>query len=413
VQNKKIVIIGDDIRQPTGVGNILRAISLELSQKYDIVQIAAGLDSSEVIDISESVSKATKNPKAYFKLYGTSEYGSLDLLRSVIRTESASAILIMTDPHRFNWLFEAEHEVRSLCPIYYYHVWDNTPYPKFLSSIYNSCDAIGCISKLTHECVTNVVTDHPCVKYTPHGINTKKFYPQDDKMISQNRKDFLGKDYEFVLFCNATNIQRKELSILMSGFNEFYNKLSKKNKEDVVLLIHTNPTAPNGVNINSILDDLYSDLPVLISDEMVLEPILNNMYNLSSCVINIASNEGFGLSTLEAVATKTPIIVNNTGGLKDQINEDWTEVVEPSVTCIRGTQQTPYIHADYVDPKSVGKSINTLYKRRKNIKMDSYLDFLRDNNFTEESMCSNISSQIDELIYNYKQPERFRFSKIT
>ena len=73
MQNKKIVIIGDDIRQPTGVGNILRAISLELSQKYGIVQIAAGLDSNEIIDISESVSKATKNPEAYFKLYGTSE----------------------------------------------------------------------------------------------------------------------------------------------------------------------------------------------------------------------------------------------------------------------------------------------------------------------------------------------------
>ena len=75
MQNKKIILIGDDIRQPTGVGNILRSISLKLSNKYDIVQIAAGLQPNEVIDLSDSVSKVTGNDSVYFKMYGTNDYG--------------------------------------------------------------------------------------------------------------------------------------------------------------------------------------------------------------------------------------------------------------------------------------------------------------------------------------------------
>ena len=42
------------------------------------------------------------------------------------------------------------------------------------------------------------------------------------------------------------------------------------------------------------------------------------LYNLADVTINIASNEGFGIGTLESMAAETPIIVNVTGGLQDQ-----------------------------------------------------------------------------------------------
>ena len=92
VQNKKIIIIGDDIRQATGVANILRPILLSLSRKYDIVQIAAGLDADKEENISETISKITENDSAYFKIYGTEGYGTFKKLKSVIKKESASWI---------------------------------------------------------------------------------------------------------------------------------------------------------------------------------------------------------------------------------------------------------------------------------------------------------------------------------
>ena len=42
---------------------------------------------------------------------------------------------------------------------------------------------------------------------------------------------------------------------------------------------------------------------------------LNYLYNMADITINVASNEGFGLTTAESVMAGTPIIVTVTGGL--------------------------------------------------------------------------------------------------
>ena len=97
------------------------------------------------------------------------------------------------------------------------------------------------------------------------------YFPQQAELISKNRKAFLGKDYKFVLFFNGTNITRKEITSTIISFEKFYNKLTKTEKQDVVLLMHTNPDASRGVNLNKILDDLYPDLPVLISTKLLVK----------------------------------------------------------------------------------------------------------------------------------------------
>ena len=399
MQNKKVIIIGDDIRQATGVANILRPISLYLSKRYDIVQLAAGLEPDKEEDISDTIQKITENDNAYFKIYGADGYGSIDRLNEIIEKETCDCIFLMTDPHRFGWIL-GEDRASIKSPIFYYHVWDNKPYPKFLKSYYENCETISCISKLTEECVKNVVPNHNSVFYTPHGVDTSMYFPQQAELISKNRKAFLGKDYKFVLFFNGTNITRKEITSTIISFEKFYNKLTKSEKKDVVLLMHTNPDASRGVNLNKILDDLYPELPVLISNEVVSEKVLNNMYNLSHCTINIASNEGFGLCTLESVATKTPVIINKTGGLVDQINKNWTYTVKPSCSILKGTQKTPYIFSDHTNPNDVAKQIMNAYKS-KEVRMGDYMKFLESKNFTTDTMCRSISNQVDQTISNW------------
>jgi len=44
---------------------------------------------------------------------------------------------------------------------------------------------------------------------------------------------------------------------------------------------------------------------------------LNLYYNSGDIILNIASNEGFGLASCEALRAGTPIVVNVTGGLQD------------------------------------------------------------------------------------------------
>jgi len=77
---------------------------------------------------------------------------------------------------------------------------------------------------------------------------------------------------------------------------------------------------------------------------------------LSDVTINISDAEGFGLSTLESLSCGTPIIVNMTGGLQEQVTDgkNWFGVgIEPASKAIVGTQDIPYIYEDRVGKEDV------------------------------------------------------------
>lgn len=75
------------------------------------------------------------------------------------------------------------------------------------------------------------------------------------------------------------------------------------------------------------------------------------LYNMADCTINISDAEGFGLATLESLSCETPIIVNMTGGLQEQVTdgEEWFGIgIEPASKAIIGSQDVPYIYEDRV-----------------------------------------------------------------
>lgn len=393
------------MRFTTGVSNISKSIVLNTCDSYDWVQMAMGCVNPEpkILDVSDSVTKLSGVEECYVRLYETHGYGNAHQLRDVVNQENPDAILHITDPHRWKWLYDIEHEVRETMPLMYYHVWDNTPFPKFLKSVYESCDWIGCISKLTERCVNSVCPEHPSYEYIPHGVNVKTFYKQEDEVVKKNRIDFLGNDYDFVVFFNNANIQRKQLLLTIDSFSDFYkNKLTNEEQGSVVLLLHTNINQKSGSNVNTVLDDLYPDIPILISDTSVSDEMLNNMYNLSHVTINVASNEGFGLTTLESVASGTPIIISNTGGLADQFNPEWTELIEPSVRTLMGTQKTPYLYSDVCSTSDVSDGLYKMFNRRATIDMSNNIEFLSKRSFLDTQMTSKIGNAISSCIKNFE-----------
>lgn len=411
---KKILLLSDDIRLQTGVANISKSIVLNSCDTYDWVQMSMGSlnTNQEIIDVSDSVSKITNTSDTYVRLYETKGYGSRDSLLNIIKKEEPSAIMHITDPHRFSWLYSMSDEVRELMPLMYYHVWDNDPHPKFLRNVYNKCDWIGCISKLTYDSVKEVTPEHPNYEYIPHGVSDKVFFPQDESTREKHRIGLLGKNYKFVLLFNNANISRKQLLLTIQSFSKFYQKLNEEQKKEVVLLLHTDVNHRGGCNVNTLLDEIYSDLPVLISPSLVSESHLNNIYNLSHCTINVAYNEGFGLSTLESVFTNTPIILNKTGGLSDQINNEWTEVVNPTSRMLVGTQQVPYLYTDICSADDVAVAIDNMYKRHTDIDMTDKFDFILENRFTDKLMVESIVNGVDKTIKKFKPVHNIRFTKI-
>jgi glycosyltransferase involved in cell wall biosynthesis len=92
------------------------------------------------------------------------------------------------------------------------------------------------------------------------------------------------------------------------------------------------------------------------------------MYNMADCTINISDAEGFGLATLESLSCETPIIVNMTGGLQEQVTdgEEWFGIgIEPASKAIIGSQEVPYIYEDRIKKEDFIAALHKMYSMSK------------------------------------------------
>ena len=87
---------------------------------------------------------------------------------------------------------------------------------------------------------------------------------------------------------------------------------------------------------------------------------LSSLYQASDYTINISDAEGFGLATLESLSCGTPIIVNMTGGLQEQVTDgkNWFGFgIEPVAKSVIGSLQVPYIYEDRISQRDFEKTL--------------------------------------------------------
>lgn len=402
---KKILLLSDDLRMPSGVATMSRQLVLGTVHKYDWVQVGAALSHPEMgkmFDISDDVKRITGVEDASVKIIPFNGYGNADLIRQLLMMEQPDAVLHFTDPRYWIWLYDIEHEIRQTTPLFFYHIWDDLPDPKYNREYYESCDWIGCISKQTYGITKRVwgMKDMPQwktpepwqVTYVPHGIDNKVFTPTE---VPQDFKNslFKGKDYDFVMLFNNRNIRRKQPIETMLAFEEFRKRLPKEKQDKVCYLMHTTPVDDNGTDLTAVARDLMPDANIIFSNERFDDTRMNWMYNLADVTINVASNEGFGLATAESIMAGTPAIVTVTGGLQDQCGfrfkdtdklltpEDYIELgsvhkrtwedklkcgewVTPlwCVRSVNGSPPTPYIYDDRIDWEDIVPKIEHWYQ---------------------------------------------------
>ena len=133
--------------------------------------------------------------------------------------------------------------------------------------------------------------------------------------------------------------------------------------------MHTDVKDPHGQDLQAIIHKLgLTDGQVMFSRQKVDSNVLSLMYNMADCTINISDAEGFGLGTLESLSCETPIIVNMTGGLQEQVTdgENWFGVgLEPTSKAVIGSQDIPYIHEDRLSEEAVVGAMLKIYNMSK------------------------------------------------
>lgn len=459
-QRKKILLLSDDLRMPSGVGTMSREIVLGTCQRYNWFQVGAAINHPEMgklADLSQDVSKETGVPDPYVKVLPYNGYGDEMLIRQIVQNEKIDAILHYTDPRFWIWLYQMEHEIRQKMPILFYHVWDNLPYPMYNKPYYESCDWFGCISKQTKNIVETVRTDLKewQIDYIPHGIDSKKFYPieegmspnfpEENKRMQEIKSQiFRGENPDFIILYNNRNIRRKQASNTILAFRLFLNKLPKEKADKCVLLLHTQPIDDNGTDLISVASTLAPDAKILFSSGKVDFKDLNIIYNISDVTINMANAEGFGLSTAESIMTGTPVIATVTGGLQDQMrfldendvpisfNKDWgsnsdgkykTKYGEwvfplfPKARSLTGSPLTPYIFDDYSDWQEASEVLMEIYnmpreERKKRGKVGREWMLTKESGMEMVEMSSRFIKGIDTTLQNWTHRKKYEMFKV-
>jgi len=455
-KKKKILLLSDDLRMHSGIGHMSKEFVLGTIDKYDWAQLGAAIKHPEhgkVADISQDVQKETGVKDAYLKIYPITGYGNPNILKEIMRLEKPDAILHFTDPRFWGWLYNMEHEIRQHIPIMYYNIWDDLPYPFWNEPFYESCDLIMNISRQTDNIVKNVIRSHPkpdwAVQWVPHGVNEKQFYPINS--LHPNWNDFDNfqnnfkktNDVDFVIFWNNRNIRRKCPADLILAFNEFCNRLPKEKAEKCILFMHTQASDQNGTDLLAVKNALCPDYKVIFSTQSVDTKQLNYFYNTADITVNIASNEGFGISWCESLHTGTPIVNNVTGGLQDGCrfedeNGDWIEFttdfpsnhngtfkehagwvkpVFPSNRSIQGSPVTPYIFDDRTDFREVADAIQYWYdmpEEEREHRGELGHDWIcgNESNMSARGMSKRMAECIDMCFENWEPRKKFIMYKI-
>lgn len=454
---KKILLLSDDLRMASGIANVSKQFVLGTVDKYDWVQLGAAInhpDEGKILDLNEEVRRVTGVVDANVKIYPFNGYGNPDVIRQLLMIEQPDAVLHFTDPRYWIWLYDMEHELRQSVPLLFYHIWDDLPDPKYNRDYYESCDWIGCISKQTYGITKRVwgwdkeaqwkTAKDWQVSYVPHGINDKLYKPVD--VDAEFRKNVLGdKKYEFVLYWSNRNIRRKQPVDVILAFNEFVKGLPEEKRDKVCLLMHTTPVEEHGTDLLTTIEHCTPDINVIFTKEKYTEEGLNYLYNIADVTINLASNEGFGLTTAESVMAGTPIIVNVTGGLQDQCgfemngkyltaddyvnigslhdkrkyegtkHGEWVKPIWPTRSTA-GSIPTPYIFDDKVDYADVAPLIREWYdmgrEKRKVAGLKGREWMLGEGGLSLQNMCKTMSDGIDTSLKNWKAREKYNLYKI-
>jgi len=268
--------------------------------------------------------------------------------------------------------------------------------------------------------INGLIDSDGCERNSNGSINTKIV------TVSENLKN------EIILSLIRLN-KKVKIDIGDSGYK-------KGNKHYQIMYSHNN--IDNGSHRTWFRDDYY-----LMSINKVekyeytgkvhnIEVEEDNSYTMESFTVH-NSNEGFGLSTAESLMSGTPIIVNVTGGLQDQIGQTkddgspiefdanfgsnnvgryrkhgvWAYPIWPATSYIQGSIPTPYIFDDMARWEDAAEAIMYWYQmdieKRRACGIKGREWALNEGGINAKNMCTQFIKAMDYTISNFKPVKQF------
>ena len=158
----------------------------------------------------------------------------------------------------------------------------------------------------------------------PHGVNTREFYPLPKEKIAAFRKEYFKSEADKFIITNLNrNQQRKDVPRTIQAFKEF-----RKYVPDSILYLHM-AMKDQGWD----LPEVCAQMGLSTSKDVIFpqnfgpnqgypREVVNALYNCSDVVVSTTLGEGFGLSWIEAMAAKVPVVMPRNTAMTEFITED-------------------------------------------------------------------------------------------
>jgi glycosyltransferase involved in cell wall biosynthesis len=254
----------------------------------------------------------------------------------------------------------------------------------------------------------------------------------NDKRIRERKKQLFGtSQYNFVVFYNSRNVQRKKTSNAILAFRAFCDNLPKDQAEKCVLVLHTEAVQDAGTDLTAVIEALCPMYKVVIDQSKLSPEEMCATYNVADVTILLSSNEGFGLSVAESIMCGTPIVVNVTGGMQDQIGQlddngnpvvftaefgtnnvgkykkhgIWAKPVWPAARTIQGSPPTPYIFDDVCTWEDAAEALMYWYlmpsTEREVCGAEGRRWACNEGGLSSENMCNQFIKAMDATINHF------------
>lgn len=374
VQKHRILSTSDSLLIHTGYGKVCRDLFSRLAYDPRFECFHAGWQMVGD-DISYHAGNNMLSPKLENSIRLLSASGrhpnGADTLQPYIKMIQPDITFILADTFMFYpWIqnidFTPSHSI-------FYFPSDGAPLPVMCENVLKKVEYPIAMAKWGQKQVLdNYGID---AKYIPHAIDSTFLTPvMEDKkqMLRQQWSQRLGINLigKFVAIYVGRNQGRKMPGELLKCFAEF-----ARDKKDVVLLLHCDPSDPAGMGPEGAMNDFIRSLK--IEDKVRLtgttywrgfsDGEMKDLYQLSDVYVSTSTGEGFGIPIIESMSCGLPVIFPNFTTPEELLGNNEAGIRVPLYNHddnynLRGTMVGTWnVERGMVDKRKFVEALNTLY----------------------------------------------------
>lgn len=218
---------------------------------------------------------------------------------------------------------------KSIC----YFPIDGVPKEQWIKNV-DAVDYLVAYSKFGANEAKKVYPAVQDMQVVPHGANIDDFKPLPKDIIKKFKAQYFGKHADKFIITNVNrNQHRKDIPRTIAAFVEF-----RKEVPTSILYLHM-AMKEQGLS----LDEVCKSYGLVAGEDVGFpenfgpnqgypKEIVNLIYNVSDLVVSTTLGEGFGLSWVEAMATKTPVLMPNNTAMGEYITEDKGYLIDSGTT---------------------------------------------------------------------------------